>query len=92
LATAIFPLLDVVEIGHSRRSLMSPWLDLLFLDTSCSFIWRDTETPLRRRGYSRARRPDQPQLVEEPRDAAVGDRVAVAARLVGERAGEIALV
>src|SRR5713101_7139384 len=42
------------------RDLFSQELDLLFLDTTSTFIWRDTETPLRRRGYSRDRRPDQP--------------------------------
>ncbi len=45
------------------RDLFSQELDLLFLDTTSTFIWRDTETPLRRRGYSRDRRPDQPQIV-----------------------------
>ena len=45
------------------RDLFAQELDLLFLDTTSTFIWRDTETPLRRRGYSRDRRPDQPQIV-----------------------------
>lgn len=45
------------------RDLFSQELDLLFLDTTSTFVWRGTETPLRRRGYSRDRRPDQPQVV-----------------------------
>jgi hypothetical protein len=45
------------------RDLFNQTLDLLLLDTTSVFIWRDTETPLRRRGDSRDRRPDQPQVV-----------------------------
>ena len=45
------------------RDLFTQSLDLLFIDTTSVFVWRDTETPLRRRGYSRDRRPDQPQVV-----------------------------
>ena len=45
------------------RDLFSQELDLLFIDTTSTFVWRPTETPLRQRGYSRDRRPDQPQVV-----------------------------
>jgi len=45
------------------RDLFSQELDLLFIDTTSTFVWRATETPLRQRGYSRDRRPDQPQVV-----------------------------
>jgi len=51
------------ELFLKDRDLFAQELDLLFLDTTSTFIWRDTETPLRRRGYSRDRRPDQPQIV-----------------------------
>lgn len=45
------------------RDLFSLEVDLLFIDTTSTFVWRDTETDVRRRGYSRDRRPDQPQVV-----------------------------
>ena len=45
------------------RDLFSQTLDLVFIDTTSSFIYRDQETDLRRRGYSRDRMPDQPQVV-----------------------------
>lgn len=51
------------ELFLRDRDLFSQHLDLLFIDTTSTFIWRDEETPLRRRGYSRDRRPDQPQVV-----------------------------
>ena len=51
------------ELFLRDRDLFAQELDLLFLDTTSTFLWRDTETPLRRRGYSRDRRPDQPQIV-----------------------------
>lgn len=44
------------------RDLFSQ-LDLLFIDTTSTMVWRSDETELRRRGYSRDHRPDQPQVV-----------------------------
>lgn len=46
-----------------ERDLFSQTLDLVFIDTTSTFIYRSEQTPLRRRGYSRDRRPDQPQVV-----------------------------
>jgi len=52
-----------VALFQRDRDLFTQTLDLLFIDTTSVFLWRDTETPLRRRGYPRDRRPDQPQVV-----------------------------
>jgi transposase len=51
------------ELFVRDRDLFTQTLDLVFIDTTSTFIYRDDETPLRRRGYSRDRRPDQPQVV-----------------------------
>lgn len=45
------------------RDLFSDALDLVFVDTTSTFVYRDTETELRKRGYSRDRRGDLPQFV-----------------------------
>ena len=45
------------------RDLFSQTLDLVFIDTTSTFIYRTEETKLRRRGYSRDRMPDYPQVV-----------------------------
>ncbi len=45
------------------RDLFSQTLDLVFIDTTSLYCYRDTETKMRRRGYSRDRRPDLPQVV-----------------------------
>lgn len=45
------------------RDLFSQSLDLVFLDTTSVYVQRDTETEWRRRGYSRDRRAELPQLV-----------------------------
>lgn len=45
------------------RDLFSQELDLVFIDTTSTFIYRTEETKLRRRGYSRDRMPDCPQVV-----------------------------
>ena len=45
------------------RDLLSQSIDLVFIDTTSTFIYRDEETDLRQRGYSRDRMPDQPQVV-----------------------------
>lgn len=52
-----------VALFAQDRDLFTQTLDLVFIDTTSVFIWRDTETPLRRRGHSRDRRPDQPQVL-----------------------------
>ena len=51
------------ELFLRERDLFNQALDLVFIDTTSTFIYRSEETPLRRRGYSRDRRPDQPQVV-----------------------------
>jgi hypothetical protein len=45
------------------RDLFSQSIDLVFIDTTSTYIYRPEETPLRRRGYSRDRRADLPQVV-----------------------------
>jgi len=45
------------------RDLFDRTLDVVFIDTTSTYVYRDTETPMRRRGYSRDRRGDLPQLV-----------------------------
>jgi len=45
------------------RDLFSQEWDLVFLDTTSVYVYRDTETAWRKRGYSRDRRPDLPQVV-----------------------------
>lgn len=51
------------ELFNKDRDLFSDELDLVFIDTTSSFIWRDEESGLRRRGHSKDRRPDQPQVL-----------------------------
>jgi len=51
------------ELFIRDRDLFHRELDLVFLDTTSTYVWRDTETELRKRGYSRDRRPDLPQMV-----------------------------
>jgi Transposase DDE domain len=51
------------ELFLRDRDLFSQALDLVFIDTTSTYIYRDEQTPLRRRGYSRDRMPDQPQVV-----------------------------
>lgn len=45
------------------RDLFSQTLDLVFIDTTSTYIYRSEETALRRRGYSRDRMPDCPQVM-----------------------------
>jgi len=45
------------------RDLFDRTLDLVFLDTTSTYVYRDTETPMRKRGYSRDRMAECPQLV-----------------------------
>lgn len=51
------------ELFARDRDLFTQTLDFVFIDTTSTFIYRDEETTLRRRGYSRDRMPDQPQVV-----------------------------
>jgi hypothetical protein len=51
------------ELFFRDRDLFAHTLDLVFIDTTSTFIWRTEESELRRRGYSRDRRPDQPQVI-----------------------------
>lgn len=52
-----------LELFNRDRDLFTQQLDLVFLDTTSLFVYRSEETDLRKRGYSRDRRPDLPQLV-----------------------------
>jgi arginine repressor len=45
------------------RNLFNQTLDLVFVDTTSSYMYRDRETPLWRRGHSRDHRPDLPQVI-----------------------------
>jgi hypothetical protein len=45
------------------RDLFSQTLDLVFIDTTSTYIYRPEQTALRRRGYSRDRMPDCPQVI-----------------------------
>jgi hypothetical protein len=51
------------ELFFRDRDLFNQELDLVFIDTTSTFFWRDEESVLVRRGHSRDRRPDQPQVV-----------------------------
>jgi hypothetical protein len=45
------------------RDLFTQTLDVVFIDTTSLYVYRDTETAWRKRGYSRDRRGDLPQFV-----------------------------
>src|SRR6266704_3198839 len=45
------------------RDLFSQTLDLVFIDITSSYLYGSEETELRKRGYSRDRMPDQPQVI-----------------------------
>lgn len=45
------------------RDLFDQHLDVVFIDTTSLYVYRDTETAWRKRGYSRDRRGDLPQFV-----------------------------
>jgi transposase len=51
------------KLFRRDRNLFNQTLDLVFIDTTSLYCYRDQETELRRRGYSRDRRPELPQLV-----------------------------
>lgn len=51
------------ELFARERDLFSQTLDLVFLDTTSVYVYRSEETKWRKRGFSRDRRADLPQLV-----------------------------
>jgi hypothetical protein len=51
------------DLFFQGRDLFSGALDLVFVDTTSVYLYRDGESALVRHGYSRDRRPDLPQLV-----------------------------
>jgi hypothetical protein len=51
------------ELFFKDRDLFNQELDLVFLDTTSTYIYRDEETRYCKRGYSRDHRPDLPQMV-----------------------------
>ena len=51
------------ELFYRDRDLFNQELDLVFVDTTSLYVYREAETALRRRGYSRDRRPELPQVV-----------------------------
>jgi transposase len=51
------------ELFFRDRDLFTQELDLVFLDTTSTYIYRDEQTQWVKRGYSRDKRPDLPQLV-----------------------------
>jgi len=51
------------ELFFKDRDLFNRELALVFLDTTSTYIYRDEETDFAKRGYSRDRRPDLPQMV-----------------------------
>ena len=48
---------------EGERDLFNQTLDVVFMDTTSVYVYRDTETAYRKRGYSRDRRGDLPQFV-----------------------------
>lgn len=51
------------ELFARDRDLFSDGLDLVFVDTTSLYVYRDSETAFRKRGYSRERRGELPQFV-----------------------------
>jgi Transposase DDE domain len=51
------------DLFFQHRDLFAAELDLVFVDTTSVYLYRDGESALVRHGYSRDRRPDLPQLV-----------------------------
>jgi hypothetical protein len=51
------------DLFFHGRDLFSGELDLVFVDTTSVYLYRDGASALVRHGYSRDRRPDLPQLV-----------------------------
>lgn len=51
------------QLFFRDRDLFTQELDLVFLDTTSTYIYRDEETEYAKRGYSRDHRPHLPQMV-----------------------------
>jgi hypothetical protein len=51
------------ELFFRDRDLFTQSLDVVFIDTTSTYVFRTEETEWRKRGYSRDRRGDLPQLV-----------------------------
>jgi hypothetical protein len=51
------------ELFFRDRDLFTQELDLVFLDTTSTYVYRDEETKFFLRGYSRDHRPDLPQVM-----------------------------
>jgi hypothetical protein len=51
------------DLFFQHRDLFSAELDLVFVDTTSVYLYRNGTSDLARHGYSRDRRPDLPQLV-----------------------------
>jgi len=51
------------ELFERDRDLFGQEVDLLFMDTTSLYVWRDTETRWLKRGYSREKHPELPQFV-----------------------------
>jgi len=51
------------ELFFRDRDLFSQQLDVIFLDTTSTYVYRDAETDYRKRGFSRDRRSDLPQFI-----------------------------
>jgi len=51
------------ELFFQDRDLFNQELDLVFLDTTSTYVYRDEETEFCKRGYSRDRKPELPQMV-----------------------------
>jgi transposase len=51
------------ELFFRDRDLFTQDLDLVFLDTTSTYLYREEQTQWFKRGYSRDHRPDLPQLV-----------------------------
>jgi hypothetical protein len=51
------------ELFFRDRDLFTQELDLVFLDTTSTYVYRAEETEWTKRGYSRDHRPDLPQMV-----------------------------
>jgi Transposase DDE domain len=51
------------KLFHRDLTLFNQTLDVVFIDTTSLYCYRDSETDWRRRGYSRDHRPDLPQFV-----------------------------
>jgi hypothetical protein len=51
------------ELSWKDRDLFSQDFDVMFIDTTSLYVYRNDETELFKRGYSRDHRPDLPQVV-----------------------------